>query len=85
MGKASRRRCRQRRQDIIDDDEVFQHLEDCRRHDVPFLQIFMVMMLSMLIAFIPWLSEYGAKEKEVKRDRKPFDQQVEAKLSDYFF
>ncbi len=85
MGKVSRRRDRQRRQGIIDDDEIFERMEKGRRLDILFTKLFLVMMFSILLMYIPWLSNYGTKDKELQRYRKSFEQQVEERMSNYLF
>lgn len=85
MGKESKRKARQRKQDIIDDDDLFAQMEEGRQGEISFTKLFFVMMFAMMLFYIPWLSESGTKGKELKRDRKRFEDGIDAKLSDYLF
>ena len=50
-----------------------------------FSKIFVVMMYSMMVMYLPWFCECGSKGQEMKRDRKPFEEQVDCKLTDAMF
>ena len=82
MAKASRRRARQRRQAVIDDDDVFAFAEEGRRARLSYARIFAAMMMALLLVYCPFLSQRGSKTAEMKRDRKPFEENVDAKLSE---
>ena len=86
MAKASRRtRQRSRRKAMIFDDDIFEHAEERRRTQLSYARVFSAMMISLLLLYIPFLYARGSKQKEMKRDRKPFEEKVDAKLSENLF
>ena len=86
MAKALRRtRQRSRRKAMIFDDNIFEHAEERRRTQLSYARVFSAMMISLLLLYIPFLCARGSKQKEMKRDRKPFEEKVDAKLSENLF
>ena len=82
-------RRRRRRQSVIDDDDddsVYAAMEEGRDVELSFAKMFFAMLYSILLLYIPsLLFEYGTKGKELKRDRRPFEEKIDAKLSDNLF
>jgi len=89
MGKRSRRRARRQQwpDEVFNDEGIFEPSNDPddSRSRISFAKLFVVMLYTMLLYHIPWLSDCGNKGKELKRGRQPFDDKVGAKLSVYFF
>ncbi|KAL7525672.1 hypothetical protein ACHAXR_001108, partial [Thalassiosira sp. AJA248-18] len=87
MGRQSKRRSRQRYEDVINGDGVFEKMEDGGEVplQLPFYQLFFLQLYTMLLYYTPLLSDCGNKNEEIKRDRRPFEEKIEAKLSSYLF
>ena len=60
-------------------------MEEARENDISYAQLFFIMMYSIMLMYLPWMSEHRGKGKEIKRDRKPFDEKIGPKLSNYQF
>ena len=84
MGKQSRRRARRQRwlDEVFNDEGIFETSNDPddSRSRISFAKLFVVMLYTMLLYHIPWLSDCGNKSKELNRDRQPFDDKVGANL-----
>ena len=85
MGKSSRRRARQRKEDVINDNNAFEFVEQGRRSRIAYTRIFLAMMVALFLVYCPYLSDRGSKTSEMKRDRMPFEEKVDAKLSENIF
>ena len=85
--RSIRQRRRRRRQSVIDDDDDdYAAMEEGRDVELSFAKMFFAMLYSILLLYIPsLLFEYGTKGKELKRDRRPFEEKIDAKLSDNLF
>ena len=85
MGKLSRQEIRKRRQNIIDDDNMFSATEEGRCLKLSFTRVFFVMLYLLFLFANSWMSDCGTKVKELKRYRKPFEEKIDAKLLDKLF
>lgn len=86
MSKKTRRTSRYQRQSTLDDDDdIYIAMEEARENDISYAQLFFIMMYSIMLMYLPWMSEHRGKGKEIKRDRKPFDEKIGPKLSNYQF
>ncbi len=87
MGKRSKRRSQQRYEDIVNDDALFEMMEEGggTRLEFSLLQLFFIQLYSILLISIPWMSVGGNKGPELPRDRRPFEEKIECKLSSYLF
>jgi len=90
MGKDSRRRQQRKRyEDFLNDEGTFTFDGDDSDGALraTFAHILFIQVFSLFLYYAFLLDDltFGCKEKESKRNRKPFDQKVGNKLSDYFF
>ena len=87
MGKLSKRRSQQRNDAIIDEDVLFERMEEEGgvRNKISFFQLFFIQFYSILLFSIPWLSDCGNKGIELKCNRRSFEEKIESELSSYFF
>ena len=88
MGSFKQHRCHRRN----DDDNLFDlfvSYDDNASHMHSKTTMFVVMMLTMMISFLPCIIQYGAyggnKGYELNRERKPFDESADSNLSDGLF
>ena len=72
-------------QDIIDYGDGFVPSQERYQSELSFTRLLFAMMLSLLVMYIPFLSECGSKKAEMQRDRRPFEEKVSAKLSKKLF
>jgi len=75
-------------------DESYSTYEDFLNNDgspddlhISYAYLLFIQVYSLLLYHLHWLSDldYGRKGRERRRRRKPFDEGVASKLSDYFF
>jgi len=75
-------------------DESYSTYEDFLNNDgspddlhISYAYLLFMQVYSLLLYHLHWLSDldYGRKGRERRRRRKPFDEGVASKLSDYFF
>ena len=93
MGISSKRRNRASRfHNLVNDDEdgVFLSSEEEVRDDVLHYILFFVQAFSLFLYLIPWISDEtfvfgGSKTDEMPRDRRPFDEKISSKLTNYYF
>ena len=87
MGKRSKRRSRQCYEDLINDDGIFEKIEESGGVPIErtFIQLSFLMIYTMLLYYMPFMTDCGNKGEEFKRDRRPFEEKVERKLSKYLF
>jgi len=75
-------------------DERYSTYEDFLDNDDPpddlnisYTNLLFIQIYTLFLYHLHWLSdlEFGRKGRERRRKRKPFDEEVATKLSDYFF
>ncbi len=91
MGRYKKNSTRQRRNEEYDAYfDQFQAIGEAPSGAASFLTLFGVMMFTMIVSFLPYCMQYdssygGNKSSEIKRDRKPFDECIDSKLTPSLF
>jgi len=73
--------------DLINNDGIFSSSSegDDDPLSISFAQILFAQIYALVLMVIPWANDTSHKGVEVNRDRRPFEEKIGAKLSDYFF
>ena len=78
---------RKRYNDHISEPDVHESPDSDSTKTISFAYLLFIQMYSLLLYYAYWLSdcEKGAKGKELKRDRKPFEEKIGRKLNNRYF
>jgi hypothetical protein len=88
MGIRKKRNSRTRRSDE-EYDSTNHPADESSSSRLPFVSLFGVMVLTMMLSFLPHLVQYdtygGKRRSDMERERKPFDEGVDSKISASLF
>jgi len=94
MGRKNKKKSSQQLyEDILNGEGIFEPPPEeeaaaaggCTTSAPPFFKIFAIQLFALLLYTLPWITDRGNKRQELKRDRRPFEEKVEKKLSSYMF